>query len=151
MEEEQVVQTELSWAFKASEWVDGWVGGRAGGSNELHLPPYLDGEHAHHLLLLLVHHGQMPDVLGEHFLHARGDAVGFLGWVGGWVGEKMEEDEVVQMSCWTWVGWVGGWVGEGTYTYVSVVLATTMLLPRVQTSPILVSLERRPNKAILQT
>ena len=34
--------------------------------------------------------------------------------MGGWAGEKIEEDEAVRMSYWTLMGgWVGGWVGGG--------------------------------------
>ena len=29
-------------------------------------------------------------------------------WVGGWVVEKIEEDETVRMRCWSL--WVGGWL-----------------------------------------
>ena len=41
-----------------------------------------------------------------------GELRGVGGWVGGWVFEKVEENEAVRMSdCELGCGWVGGWVG----------------------------------------
>ena len=56
--------------------------------------------------------GEDADVVGRST--APGDLEGLrleVGrWVGGWVVEKMEENEAVGMSCWTL--WVAGWVEE---------------------------------------
>ena len=51
------------------------------------------------------------------------------GWVGGWVVEKIEEEQAVLMSCCTsrMGGWVGGWVDQGGRIKVGVVLLVAPL------------------------
>ena len=51
--------------------------------------------------------------LGTHHVHVETLFGKGGGWVGGWVGDRKEEEiEAVRMSCWTPMGgWVGGWVG----------------------------------------
>ena len=91
--------------WEKEEWRVGRVGGVGGGWGGRTLVR----------IILICGSNPMSNILSASSMTTK-ETRERLWWVGGWVGEQVEEEQEVGMSCckprdlWWVVGWVGGWV-----------------------------------------